>query len=263
MNEVRASGVVTVDTADSIAVVTLNRPEARNALNVELLRALPTTMRALDADDDVAVVILTGADPAFCAGLDLKELGSSGDNLSGGGEGVAATPFPEDMSKPVIGAVNGPAVTGGLELALHCDFLIASERARFGDTHARVGVVPGWGLSVLLPQAVGVRRAKEMSLTGRFLTADDALAYGLVNHVVAHDDLLPAARALATDIVGAEQDAARAILAEYKQTSATTVSEGLEIEGRLFREWSRRSFDPAAVERRRQAVVDRGRTQTR
>jgi enoyl-CoA hydratase len=141
--------------------------------------------------------------------------------------------------------------------------LIASERARFGDTHARVGVVPGWGLSVLLPQAVGVRRAKEMSLTGRFLTADDALAYGLVNHVVAHDDLLPAARALATDIVGAEQDAARAILAEYKQTSATTVSEGLEIEGRLFRQWSRRSFDPAAVERRRQAVVERGRTQTR
>ena len=232
----RGTAVVVVDTADSIAVVTLNRPEARNALNVDLLRALPATMRELDADADVAVVILTGADPAFCAGLDLKELGSSGDNLSGGGEGVAATPFPEDMSKPVIGAVNGPAVTGGLELALHCDFLIASERARFGDTHARVGVVPGWGLSVLLPQAVGVRRAKEMSLTGRFLTAEDALAYGLVNHVVPHDELLPAARALATDIVGAEQHAARALLAEYKQTSATTVADGLEIEGRLFRE---------------------------
>jgi enoyl-CoA hydratase len=259
----RADPVVLVDIAESVAVVTLNRPEARNALNVELLRALPATMRELDADDGVAVVILTGADPAFCAGLDLKQLGSSGDNLSGGGEGVAATPFPDDTSKPVIGAVNGPAVTGGLELALHCDFLIASERARFGDTHARVGVVPGWGLSVLLPQAVGVRRAKEMSLTGRFLTAADALACGLVNHVVAHEQLLPTARALAADIVAADQRAARALLAEYKQTTATTVAEGFEIEGRLFREWSRRTFDPATVERRRQAIVERGRAQSR
>ena len=254
-------GVVLVDRADGVALVTLNRPEARNALNVELLRALPAAMTELDADDDVAVVILTGADPAFCAGLDLKELGSSGDNLSGGGQGVAATPFPADMSKPVIGAVNGPTVTGGLELALHCDFLIASELARFGDTHARVGVVPGWGLSVLLPQAVGVRRAKEMSLTGRFLTAQEAQACGLVNHVVPHDQLLPAARALATDIVGADQDAARALLAEYKQTSATTVTDGLEIEARLFRDWSRRKFDPDAVERRRRAIVERGRSQ--
>jgi enoyl-CoA hydratase len=259
----RRTDVLLVDTAEGVAVVTLNRPEARNSLNVALLRALPATMADLDADDDVAVVILTGADPAFCAGLDLKELGSSGDNLSGGGQGVAATPFPDGMRKPVIGAVNGPTVTGGLELALHCDFLIASERARFGDTHARVGVVPGWGLSVLLPQAIGVRRAKEMSLTGRFLTAQEALACGLVNHVVPHPDLLPTARALAADIVGAEQDAARALLAEYKQTSATTVTEGLEIEGRLFREWSRRKFDPDAVEARRRAIVERGRSQTR
>jgi enoyl-CoA hydratase len=255
--------VVLVETSDSIAVVTLNRPEARNALDVDLLRALPAAMRDLDADDDVAVVILTGADPAFCAGLDLKELGSSGENLSGGGEGVAATPFPDGMSKPVIGAVNGPAVTGGLELALHCDFLIASERARFGDTHARVGVVPGWGLSVLLPQAVGVRRAKEMSLTGRFLSAHEALACGLVNHVVPHGELLPTARALAADAAAADQRAARALLQEYKQTAATTVAEGFEIEGRLFREWSRRTFDPATVERRRQAIVERGRAQSR
>jgi enoyl-CoA hydratase len=250
-----------VDTAEHVATVRLNRPGARNALNVELLRALPETMTRLDADDDVDVIIITGTDPAFCAGLDLKELGSSGANLSGGGQGVAATPFPAGMTKPVIGAVNGPAVTGGLELALNCDFLIASENARFGDTHARVGVVPGWGLSVLLPQAVGVRRAKEMSLTGRFLTAREAAACGLVNHVVPHDELLPVAGALAADIVGADQGAARAILAEYKQTSATTVAEGLEIEGRLFRDWSRRAFDPAAVERRRQAVVERGRSQ--
>jgi enoyl-CoA hydratase len=258
----RTEALLLVERDGGVAVVTLNRPDARNALNVELLRALPAAMRALDADDDVDVIILTGADPAFCAGLDLKELGSSGANLSGGGEGVAATPWPDELTKPVIGAVNGAAVTGGLEVALHCDFLIASERARFGDTHARVGVVPGWGLSVLLPQAVGVRRAKEISLTGRFLTAEAAQACGLVNHVVPHDELLPAARALAADMLGADREAARALLAEYKQTSSTTVTEGLEIEGRLFREWSRRAFDPAAVEQRRQAVVERGRAQT-
>jgi enoyl-CoA hydratase len=255
--------LVLVDKGDGIAVVTLNRPEARNALDSAMLRALPATMAEVDADDDVAAIVLTGADPAFCAGLDLKELGRSGDNLSGGGIGIAATPFPPGLGKPVIGAINGATVTGGLEVALHCDFLVASERARFGDTHARVGVVPGWGLSVLLPQAIGVRRAKEMSLTGRFLTAEDALACGLVNHVVPHEELLPAARALAADVVAADRDAARALLAEYKRTSATTVAEGLEIEASLFREWSRRSFDPAAVEQRRAAIVERGRRQTR
>src|SRR3984957_14663804 len=105
------------------------------------------------------------------------------------------------MTKPVVGAINGPAVTGGLELALQCDFLIASERARFADTHARVGVMPGWGLTVLLPQAIGLRRAKEMSLTGNYMDAAEALAVGLVNRIVTHDELLPTALALGRDIV--------------------------------------------------------------
>ena len=128
-------------------------------------------------------MILTGADPAFCAGLDLKELGSSGGNLrAGNADGSASQPgqhgpFPP-MEKPVIGAVNGVAITGGFELALNCDFLVASERARFGDTHTRVGVMPGWGLTVLLPQAIGVRRAREMSFTGNFLDAARGLAVG-------------------------------------------------------------------------------------
>jgi enoyl-CoA hydratase len=122
-------------------------------------------------DPSVRAVVLTGAGTAFCAGLDLRELGKSGANLRLVGP-AAGRPRPwRATTKPVIGAVNGPAVTAGLEIALTCDFLIASEQASFGDTHARVGVLPGWGLSYLLPQAVGVRRAREMSLTGRLVGA--------------------------------------------------------------------------------------------
>ena len=105
----------------------------------------------------------------------------------------ARGPFPR-LTKPLIGAINGVAVTGGFELALNCDFLIASEHAKFGDTHTRVGVMPGWGLTVLLPQAIGVRRAREMSFTGNFMSADEALDVGLVNHVVPHAELIPFTR---------------------------------------------------------------------
>jgi enoyl-CoA hydratase len=247
------------DVSDRIAVLTLNRPDARNALNTALLAELPRAMADADGDDAVDVVILTGSDPAFCAGLDLKELGSTGDNLRGAPGGGGA-PWPP-MTKPVIGAVNGTAVTGGFELALQCDFLIASERARFADTHTRVGILPGWGLSVLLPQAIGVRRAREMSLTGNFMAADEALQFGLVNRVVAHADLLPAARALAADIVSNDQDSVRALLASYRRTTSTTVDEGLRIEAETARAWNRRGFDPAEVERRRAAIMSRGRAQ--
>ncbi|MEO7429611.1 MAG: enoyl-CoA hydratase, partial [Acidimicrobiales bacterium] len=189
------SDLVLVEVADQVATVTLNRPDARNALNRELRKALPTALRELDERDDVAAIVLTGADPAFCAGLDLKELAGGGDALRetgavGNGDRHQRGPFPE-MRTPVIGAVNGVAITGGFEVALACDYLVASERARFADTHARVGIMPGWGLTVLLPEAIGIRRAKEMSTTGNFLDAETALAWGLVNHIVPHDELLP------------------------------------------------------------------------
>ena len=189
-----------LDVSDGIATVTLNRPEVRNALSSEVLRLLPELMRMAEADDDVSVIVLTGADPAFCAGLDLQELGSTGVNSGSGGgsdnppaRSGARGPFPR-LTKPLIGAINGVAVTGGFELALNCDFLIASEHAKFGDTHTRVGVMPGWGLTVLLPQAIGVRRAREMSFTGNFMSADEALERGLVNHVVPHPELIPFTR---------------------------------------------------------------------
>jgi enoyl-CoA hydratase len=193
----------------------------------------------------------------------LKELGGSGGNpnrFAPGGDVEPGRPWAR-TDKPVIGAVNGAAVTGGFEIALMCDFLVASERAAFGDTHARVGLMPGWGLSVLLPQAIGVRRAKEMSLTGNFLSADEALHFALVNHVVPHDELLPFARTLAGHIAGNDQRAARALLAGYDEVASTTVADGLRIESKRANEWNSDPAAVAAIADRRQAIVDRGRTQ--
>ena len=254
--------VLLVDVTDRTGTVTLNRPEARNALNAELRSALPKAMLALDADDDIDVVILTGADPAFCAGLDLKELGSRPTRQPGDPDPVVGGPFPK-MTKPVIGAINGVAITGGFEIALNCDFLIASEHARFADTHSRVGVMPGWGLTVLLPQAVGVRKAREMSTTGNFLAAHEALLFGLVNHVVPHDELLPFTRDIAKDIIGNDQRGVRRMLETYAATTGTTVADGWQVERRMATEWQAGTFDPAEVERRRAAIMERGRQQTK
>ncbi|HEX9505483.1 MAG TPA: enoyl-CoA hydratase [Acidimicrobiia bacterium] len=255
--------VILSDSADGVAIITLNRPEARNALNSALLAALPQALIAADQDERVGAIVLTGADPAFCAGLDLKELGSTGANLTADG---SQTGNSDDdtwpvLTKPVIGAINGPAVTGGLEVALHCDFLIASERARFADTHARVGVMPGSGLTALLPQAIGLRRAKEMSVTGNFVDAAEALAVGLVSHVVPHDELLPFASGLGRDIASNDPAAVAAMLAAYKEVGFTTVGEGLKITKRVSEAWAADHFDPAEVERRRAEVTARGRSQ--
>jgi len=258
------SAVVLLEVSDRIATITLNRPAARNALSSEVLRLLPELMRVADARDDVDVIILTGTDPAFSAGLDLKELGSTAGNLSGTGADGGANPdgvrgpFPP-LVKPLIGAINGVAITGGFELALNCDFLVASEHAKFGDTHSRVGVMPGWGLTVLLPQAVGVRRAREMSFTGNFMLAEEALHFGLVNHVVAHDQLIPFARQLATDIIGNDQDGVRQIRSTYATITAET--EGWATEARDGRKWRREMFSADRVAARRDAIQARGRQQ--
>jgi enoyl-CoA hydratase/carnithine racemase len=253
--------VLLVDVADRVATVTLDRPQARNALNRALRSALHRAMRDLDADDAVDVVILTGTDPAFCAGIDLKELGAG--PLDEPDESpVTNSPFPE-MSKPVIGAINGVAVTGGFEIALQCDLLVASDRAAFADTHARVGIMPGWGLTVLLPEAVGLRRAREMSTTGNFLDAATALTWGLVNHVVPHDELLPFVRKLADDIVSNDQAGVRQMLRTYDEGSKLSGADAWALEGRVSREWQATKLDPAEVEARRQAIVDRGRSQQR
>ena len=251
--------VVLVDVADRVAVVTLNRPDARNALNSAVRRRLPAVITELDARDDVDVTILTGADPAFCAGIDLKEVGA-GNPPDDDGRLPYRGPLPPH-TKPLIGAINGVAITGGLELVLACDFLVASERARFADTHSRVGVQPGWGLTVMLCQSVGVRRAREMSATGNFVDAHTALTWGLVNHVVPHEELLPFTRALALDIVSNDQAGVRRLFKTYDEVTLTTLEEGWVIEDRVSRAWEGGGFDPASIEARRGAVVERGRRQ--
>lgn len=259
-----SSDPVIIDIDERIATITLNRPAKRNALDTEVLSLLPRLMLQADADPDVDVVILTGADPAFCAGLDLGQLGDSGDNLRGtGADGGpnstgARGPFPT-MDKPVIGAINGVAITGGFELALNCDFLVASENAKFGDTHSRVGVMPGWGLTVLLPQAIGVRRAREMSYTGNFMDAVEAHAFGLVNHVVPHADLIPFTRRLALDIIGNEQDGVRRIRRTYTENTAEKAA--WDNEAAVGAQWRREQFAPEKVAERRARIMERGRTQ--
>ncbi|MEM9565648.1 MAG: enoyl-CoA hydratase [Actinomycetota bacterium] len=252
---------VLVERVDATATVTLNRPEVRNAINGELRRQLRRAMVALEADADIAVVVLTGADPAFCAGLDLREVGRGNPDVIGDQTSGSTRPW-APMSKPVIGAVNGPAITGGFELALNCDLLIASERAAFADTHARVGVMPGWGLTPLLVDAVGVRRAREISLSGNFVSADLAERWGLVNRVVAHDELLPTVYALAADIAGNDQAGVRRMLATYAEQTDDRLATAWRLEGEASAAFRGEiEFRPAEVEARRQAILERGRSQ--
>ncbi|ULN50136.1 enoyl-CoA hydratase [Mycolicibacterium goodii] len=247
--------VLLIDTTDRVRTLTLNRPESRNALSAELRSVFFHALREAQSDDDVDVVIVTGADPVFCAGLDLKELGATT-------ELPDISPKWPDMSKPVIGAINGAAVTGGLELALYCDILIASENARFADTHARVGLLPTWGLSVRLPQKVGVGLARRMSLTGDYLSAEDALRAGLVTEVVPHHELLPAARRVAAAIVGNNQAAVRALLRSCHRIDEAQTNEGLWIEATSARAWmSTATGDDIAASRA--SVIERGRAQVR
>ncbi|HUN38140.1 MAG TPA: enoyl-CoA hydratase [Trebonia sp.] len=266
---------VLVEVADRIATVTLNRPEARNALNRATQYGLWDAVAAADRDPDVDVVVVTGADPAFCAGIDLKEAGgevppSAADRDPGpdgpgrGGPGRDASGmhrFLPVTGKPVIGAINGPAVTGGLEVALQCTFLIASERAVFADTHGRVGVMPGGGMTVVLARTVGLRKAIEMSLTGNFMAAPEALALGLVNHVVPHEELMPAARRLAGDIASCDQRSVATLLAHYRRLDrAASLDEAHLLEGLMAETWQPGT---SLVRGRRADVTARGRAQAR
>jgi enoyl-CoA hydratase len=242
---------------DLVAVVTLNRPSRRNALSAGLLASIRATLAELSTDTAVRAIVLTGADPAFCAGLDLTELGQSDGPLSSAASGPVLPP----LSKPLIGAVNGAAITGGLELALACDFLIASERARFADTHARIGIMPGWGLTVQLPAAVGLRRAREMSATGNFVGARTALEWGLVNHVVPHTELLDFTMRLAADAASSDPAAVHAMFATYREGSQVTSREAAEVEAVAHARWHAAGIDGDQVARRRDAIIERGRSQ--
>lgn len=254
--------LVTVDRDGAVAVVTLNRPEAMNALSSALRAELAQVMLDLDGDDSIRAVVLTGAGTrAFTAGLDLKELGEQGLGAANA-NAPAANPVKaiEQCRKPVVGAINGVAITGGFEVALACDVLIGSENARFADTHARVGIMPGWGLSQKLSRLIGISRAKELSFTGNFLDAETACRWGLINRVVPAADLVSVAKALAAEMAGIDPDMLRAYKALIDTGYAQSFGEGLASEQRVSK--ARNSqVSGNEVEERRKAVMERGREQ--
>jgi enoyl-CoA hydratase len=224
LQEVRRDGVLTV---------TFDRPAVRNALTVAMRQRVEELCRQVDEDEYVDVLVLTGADPAFCAGADVKEIAALGRSLPSTDPGAAL----RRVAKPVIGAVNGPCITGGLEIALSCDFLIASDRASFADTHAKLGVLPRWGMSALLPRAVGVRRAKELSATGVAIDAHEARRIGLVNHVVPHHELLGRVEDLAQTVRSSNAPAVAATLDLYDEGQSLSQDEAVSLEIRRGAEW--------------------------
>lgn len=243
---------------DGVLVLTMNRPESRNALDIELVHTLHDALVEADADETVRAIVLTGTDPAFCAGVDLKAAGAGGaDYFAAFVSKDAITKVPR-LATPIVGAVNGSAFTGGLELALGCDFLIASSRARFGDTHVRVGVFPGGGLTVRLPQAVGLRRAKEMSMTGRVIDADEAERIGLVNRTVPHEELLDQAVAAARAIATVARQDMRTLKSMYDGAAARALDDALAFEQSVA---SSQAIDGAEIEARREAVLAGNRAQ--
>jgi enoyl-CoA hydratase len=191
-----------VDIADHgpVRILTMNRPAQRNALSPDLIGALHAALREADDDPAVRAVVLTGADPAFCAGVDLKAAQRLGPAYFENFQTQNCIRQTGDMRTPIIGAVNGAVFTGGLEMALGCDFLIASDRAVFADTHARVGILPAGGMTARLPQVVGAAMARRLSMTGEVVDAARAERIGLVSEVVAHDLLLGRALELASQI---------------------------------------------------------------
>src|ERR1700733_8859615 len=243
-----------------VRVLTLNRPEARNALSRDLIRALYTALTESDADEAVGAVVLTGADPAFCAGLDLKAAARDGMDYFVEFQTNNCIAAVAQMRTPVIGAINGATFTGGLEIALGCDFLVASERAVFADTHARVGILPGGGMTARLPQVVGAAMARRLSMTGEVVDAPRAEQIGLVTEVVPHDQLLPRAVELASQIAEVPAPIMAGLKEIYVTGSATITDAALEAEQAIA---GAQTLDRDGLKDRYAEITERNRRQIR
>lgn len=250
---------VLLDKREGYAIVTLNRPEEMNALSRELREDFVAAFEKCARDKAIRVVILTGNGRAFCAGFDLKELSNSDSNASEEADNTIARAM-DAFNGPIIGAINGHAITGGFEMALACDVLIASENARFADTHARVGILPGWGLSQKLPRLIGLSRAKEISFTGAPVFAEQAYEWGLVNHVLPADKLLPRAIKMAEDMCACVPH----ILAQYKplidEGFSKPLDEALRWEEAAAIESAKQAM-ASMVAQRRDGVLAKGRNE--
>jgi enoyl-CoA hydratase len=238
--------VVADDTG--VRTITIDRPDVKNALTAAMRDGLVRLLAEADADPDVRVVVLTAVDPVFTAGVDFKEAKPS-ELPTNPGQALRA------MTTPVICAVNGACVSGGLELALSSSFVVASDRARFADTHARLGAVATWGLTALLPRAVGIRKARELSMTGNFVDAAEALRIGLVNHVVPHDELRSFTAMLAADV--SANGAVAEVLSLYDRGQSLGFDDALALEAGHT---ANRAFDPDAFRAAGAETARRGST---
>lgn len=256
--------VLLLDRRPPLALVTLNRPEQMNALSAELRLAIGRTMAELEADPEIRAVVITGAGRAFCAGMDLAELSSGGSDVSGYELSVAGQDEMRDgianFSGPVIAAVNGAAATAGFELALACDLIFAAPNAKFLDTHARVGILPGWGLSVRLPRLIGMARAKEVSLSGNALSAERALEWGLLNRIVEADLLVDECLTLAGEMASCVPGVMEGYKRMIEQGAALPLDEALVSEREIATE-SSKQIASSDIAGRRSAVQARGRDQ--
>jgi enoyl-CoA hydratase len=264
MTETQDSGLL-VERDGPVAILTLNRAKQLNALSTTLRKEIVKTVRELGASNDVRAIVLTGSGRAFSAGVDLKEAGTTGFSLGVGDK--AADSGDMDLASafaacqwPVIGAINGFAITGGFELALMCDVLLASTEAKFADTHGRVGLMPVWGLSQKLPRIIGASRAKELSLTGNFLDAETAERWGLVNRVYAPEALLPAAIKLAHEMAQVDGGLLKKLKSLTDDGLALPVREALAMEIQRGTAHNK-AVTPGAAEESRKAVMARGREQ--
>ena len=230
-----AYNTLIVEHHDAVMLIRLNRPEALNALNSELLTELGAALEAAEADDGIRCLVLTGSDRAFAAGADIKEMSdkSYAEMFKGDFFGEAARRM-EQFRKPIIAAVAGYALGGGCELAMLCDFIIAAETAKFGQPEINLGVMPGIGGTQRLTRFVGKSKAMDMILTARMMDAAEAERCGLVSRVVAADKLVEEALASAAKIA-AQSPLAVMMNKELVETAfETTLSAGVAVERRLF-----------------------------
>ncbi|MFF7459032.1 enoyl-CoA hydratase [Kitasatospora sp. NPDC008115] len=225
---------ILVDRKGRVGLITLNRPEALNALNTRLMNEVVAAATAFDRDPEIGALVITGSEKAFAAGADIKEMQGNRfpdvylDDWLGPWDRLG------ELRKPVIAAVAGFALGGGCELAMLCDILIAADTAKFGQPEIKLGVIPGIGGSQRLTRAVGKAKAMELCLTGRMMGAEEAERAGLVSRIVPADDLLPDAIATAEKVAAMSTPAAIMLKESVNRAFETTLAEGVRFERRLF-----------------------------
>lgn len=252
--------MIETTTQGAVGIITLARADARNALNAEMIHQLSAALKGFEADAAVRAIILTGTDPAFCAGLDFKDFDATYEAIQQNTKDrVSRKGLLGPIETPIIAAVNGPAVTGGLELALDCDWIIASrEHATFADTHASVGLMPAGGMTIRLPQLIGINRARQMSFTGRFINATVAYEWGLANEVCEHAQLLPRAIESATAIAESDPATIHELRLMYAQLGLRPDENAFIEESAWSQRWMDNRFCPETLADRRSTIIARG-----